>query len=42
MAVYTKSNLKLSTLKIARPHSSQNFMDMAKTIDLTSLFIQIN
>ena len=29
-------------LKIARPDLSQNFMNMAKTIDLTRLCIQIN
>ena len=30
------------TLKIARPDSSQNFMNTAKTIDLTHLCIEIN
>ena len=29
-------------LKIARPDSSQNFMDTVKIIDLTSLCMQIN
>ena len=34
--------LTQTMLKIGRPDSSQNFMDTAKTIDLTRLCIQIN
>ena len=30
------------SFKIARPDSSQNFMNTAKTVDLTRLYMQIN
>ena len=35
-------NVLITTFEIDRPESSQNFMDTAKTVDLTCLCMQIN